>query len=120
MKMKNRSFFKRCIFSFVAAHGQLNAQFLADLIAFEIEQVTEDRHKKLIEDMERFFETVRSRTICAYKVVVNGKIGASDKTKTQTFKYRKRHTISMQQFDKRISYALGVARTYTGLFGVNV
>ena len=105
------------------SNSPMHPQAIADLIAFEIEQVEDDKHKKLIKDLEKLVKTMKPRSLYAYKIVINGKIGAGEKTTTETFQHKRKRRdflISMQSFHNRITYALGVARTYTGLFGVNV
>lgn len=116
--LKNRQFFKRLTFAFINVSLHSNPQLIADMIAFEMAKAK--KHKKLLNDIENLLTAVKPSELYSFKIVVHGKIDAKAKATSHAFQYLGRDLMPMQTFAKNVSYALGVSRTYTGLFGIKV
>lgn len=114
----NERFFKRLLLAFSNTQRYLNPQLIADLIASEIASVR--KHKRLLRNIDTLFDATHSKYVLGYKIVIDGKINGKMKASKQIFKLKGRETVPTQEFNKKISYALGVSRTYTGLFGVRI
>jgi ribosomal protein S3 len=93
-------------------------QLIADLIAIEI--TSHHKHKRTLRSINSLFNEVHPKHILGYKFLLDGKINGRMKTNLQVFKFKNKDTIPIQEFNKRVLYALSVARTYTGLFGIHV
>jgi ribosomal protein S3 len=111
-------FFKRLLFAFINAERYMTPQLIADLIAHEL--TIPRKHKPLLRNINALFDAVHSRYILGYKIVVDGKLNGVMKSTKQIIKFKGKDKMPVQEFDQRVLYALGISRTYTGLFGVRV
>lgn len=93
-------------------------QLIADLIAHEL--TIPRKHKPLLRNINALFDAVHSRYILGYKIVVDGKLNGVMKSTKQIIKFKGKDKMPVQEFHKRVLYALGVSRNYTGVFGVRV
>jgi hypothetical protein len=57
----------------------------------------------------------------SYRIVISGKTKRKDLRRDwEVIKYQKKDAIPRKQFNKRVLYALGVARNNRGQFGIKV
>jgi hypothetical protein len=111
-------FFWKLLSSVINTQKYMFPQILADFLATEL---TFDRkHRRLLRNFKLIFSAFRSDYIMGYKILVDGKLNGVMKTTKQVLKLQNKEKVPVQTFDKKISYALGVSRTFAGLFGVHV
>lgn len=114
-----KSFFIRLLHALLNTERIFNPQIFIDLIATEMQKT--NNYKKLVRNMVLMFSALHSEHIMGYKIVIDGKLGGSKgKSTKQIFKMQRKEKIPVQTFTKNISYALGVARTSAGLFGIRM
>jgi hypothetical protein len=114
-----KDFFIRVLHALLNIERIFNPQLFVDLLANEM-QKTKD-YRKLAKNMIVMFSILHSEHIMGYKFLIDGKLGGSKKKSTkQIFKLQNKEKIPIQTFTKKVSYALGVARTPAGLFGIRM
>lgn len=111
-------FFKRLLFAFLNTSRYMAPQLIADLIAHEL--TIPRKHKALLRNINTLFDAIHSKYILGYKIVVDGKLNGVMKSTKQIIKFKGKDKMPVQEFHTRVLYALGVSRTYAGLFGVRV
>jgi len=118
-RFAQKDFFHRVLFAFLTTKRQISPQVVADIIASEMAR-HKKKHMSLLYSINDMFGVLHSEHIKGYKILIDGKINGRNKTTKQIFRLYNRAKIPFQDFGNRISYALGVSRTYTGLFGIRV
>jgi hypothetical protein len=114
-----KNFFTRLLYLLLNSERVFNPQLFINLIASEMQKT--NNYKKLVNNMIFMFSTLHSEHIMGYKILIDGKLGGSKgKSTKQIFKLQNKEKIPIQTFTKKVSYALGVARTPAGLFGIRM
>jgi len=117
--LAGKSFFVRLLYTLLNTERVFNPQLFIDSIAAEMQKT--NNYKKLVNNMILMFSILHSEHIKGYKILIDGKLGGSKgKATKQIFKLQNKEKIPIQTFAKNISYALGVARTPAGLFGIRM
>ena len=117
--LAGKNFFIRLLYTLLNMERIFNPQVFIDLIATEMQKTTNYRH--LVGNMIYMFSILHSKHIMGYKVLIDGKLGGSKgQSSKQIFKLQRKEKIPVQTFKKNVSYALGVARTRAGLFGIRM
>jgi hypothetical protein len=112
------SFFKRLLFAFITTQAASSPQLVADLIATEL--AIPRRHKGLLRNINALFNAILPKNLTGYKILIDGKLQGKLETDTLIINFQRKEKVPFQEFNKRVSYAISIARTYTGLFGVSV
>lgn len=114
-----KNFFVRLLHALLSTERIFNPQLFIDLIATEMQKT--NNYRKLVNNMILMFSVLHSEHIMGYKILIDGKLGGSKQKSTkQIFKLQNKEKIPIQTFTKNVSYALGVARTPAGLFGIRM
>jgi len=114
-----KDFFIRLLYALLNTERIFNPQSFIDLVAMEMQKT--NSYRKVVNNMISMFAVLHSEHIMGYKVLIDGKLGGSKgKSTKQIFKLQNKEKIPVQTFSKKISYALGVARTPAGLFGIRM
>jgi hypothetical protein len=117
--LASKSFFIRLLHALLNIERVFEPKLFVELLATEMQQ-TKD-YRKLAKNMISMFSILHSEHIMGYKILIDGKLGGSKgKSTKQIFKLQNKEKIPIQTFTKKVSYALGVARTPAGLFGIRM
>jgi len=118
-RINKLDYFKRLAYVFISAHNNQNPQIIADLIAREVELTREFKH--FCYNIDLIFSAFMSGFLKSYRIVISGKTKRKDLRRDwEVIKYQKKDAIPRKQFNKRVLYALGVARNNRGQFGIKV
>jgi len=117
--LASKSFFIRLLNALLNIERVFEPKLFVELLATEMQQTK--NYRKLAKNMISMFSVLHSEHIMGYKILIDGKLGGSKgKSAKQIFKLQNKEKIPIQTFTKKVSYALGVARTPAGLFGIRM
>lgn len=104
---------------FINSHRTINAQLIADLIAREVELTREYKH--FWYNIDLIFKTFMPRYLLGYRILLSGKTRLRNlRHSSLLITYLKKDLVQPQRFNKRVLYALGVARNNRGQFGIKL
>jgi ribosomal protein S3 len=113
--LKKNQFLSRFIPVLMILNKTLNAQILADQIAFEFERTK--NHWPLISSIRSALNVIRFKKLKGYRVGISGKINASSRTRSV---FISKGNLPVQTFSERLNFAAAQARARTGTFGIRV
>lgn len=118
-RINKLDYFKRLAYVFINAHKNQSPQLIADIIAREVELTRE--FKRFCYNIDLVFSAFMSGFLHSYRIVISGKTNPRDLRRDwEVIKYQNKDSIPKKQFNKRVLYALGVARNNRGQFGIKV
>lgn len=118
-RINKLDYFKRLAYVIISAHKNQNPQIIADLIAKEVELTREFKH--FCHNIDLIFSAFMPGALNSYRILISGKTKANDLRRNwELIKYQNKDSIPKKQFNKRVLYALGIARNNRGVFGVKV
>lgn len=113
--IKKNHFLSRFIPVLMVFNKTLNAQILADQIAFEFEKTK--NHWPLVSSIRAGLNIIRFKKLKGFRIAVSGKINGSSRTRTVLIS---KGNLPTQSFSERMNFATSQARARTGTFGIRV
>lgn len=118
-RINKLDYFKRLAYVIITAHKNQAPQVIADIIAREVELTRE--FKRFCHNIDLIFSAFMPGSLNSYRIVISGKTNPRDLRRDwEIIKYQNKDGIPRKQFNKRVLYALGVARNNRGQFGIKV
>jgi hypothetical protein len=118
-QIKEYKFFKRLLYVFMNFQQNMDAQLIVDLIAKEI--TLSKSALVFIHQVNIILEAIKPRFLYGYRIALSGKLKKRDlRASVRVVKFQGKDFVPVKQFNKRVLYALGVARTLKGVYGIKL